>query len=189
MKNITIFCASSNNVDRFYLESVYNFGKQLAINGFNVYYGGGNIGLMGKLADGAISKSGNIYGIIPNFLVDMELEHQNITKSFRVNSMHERQEKLMKNADIIVALPGGIGTFTELFEAITWRQLGLIHCPIYIVNINNYFEPLILLLKKAIDEGFMRIKDFDLYTITSNIDETITKLCKNKDVFINYDMA
>jgi uncharacterized protein (TIGR00730 family) len=189
MKNITVYCASSNNISESFLNSAFELGKNLALSGFDICYGGGKVGLMGQLADGAISCGGHVTGVIPEFMIELELEHTGVNKLLKVGTMHERQMLMLKDSDAIIALPGGSGTYAELFEAITWKRLGLINCPIIIVNLENYFDSLELLLQKAIDEGFMRKNDFELWNITSSIDETIRFLHKNINLFIHYDLA
>jgi uncharacterized protein (TIGR00730 family) len=187
-KKITVYCASSSNVDRVYLDKTYDFGAGLALNNFEIIYGGGNVGLMGQLADGALSKGGIVTGVITDFLMELELGHLGIYKLIKTKDLHERQRIMMNSADVIVALPGGCGTFVELFEAITWKKLGRIICPILIVNINGYFDDLIKMLNKAIDEGFMRKEHYNLWNIVDDIDSAIIFL--NKDYnFIHYDIV
>ncbi|MFC2131928.1 TIGR00730 family Rossman fold protein, partial [Bacteroidota bacterium] len=134
-KKVTVFCAASKNCDKVYLDEAEKLGKMLAQTGREIIYGGGKIGLMGSLADGALLEGGKITGIIPEFLNDLELGHDGITELREVKSLHERESQMLLKTDCIIALPGGIGTFSELLQAITWKRLCQINSKIIIVNI------------------------------------------------------
>lgn len=188
LKKITVYCASSSNVDEGYLVKSFDLGTKLASNNFDIIYGGGNVGLMGRLADGALSKGGLVTGVIPDFLMELELGHTGIKKLITTKDLHERQRIMMNSADAIIALPGGCGTFVELFEAITWKKLGRITCPIVIININGYYDDLIKMLNKAIDEGFMRKEHYNLWNVVNDIDSAIIFLLKDYN-FIHYDIV
>ncbi|MBX3043005.1 MAG: TIGR00730 family Rossman fold protein [Candidatus Kapabacteria bacterium] len=187
-KKITVYCASSSNINEIYLESASKLGEMIALSGHEVVYGGGKVGLMGKLADGALRKGGKVTGIIPDFLMDLELGHSGVSKLIITKDLHERQRKMMDLADSIFVLPGGSGTFVELFEAVTWKRLGRIIIPIIIININNYFDTLIFALNKAIDEGFMRKEHFELWTVVDDIDSAVRTL-HEKNSFVPFDIA
>ena len=137
-KRVTVYCASSSSVNEKYLESAEDLGKSLARNGIEIIYGGGKVGLMGRLADGVLSEGGKVIGVIPNFMQDIELGHNGISELRVVGDMHIRQAMMLKETDCIVALPGGSGTMHEVLEAISWKRLGLIITPVIIVNLNNY---------------------------------------------------
>lgn len=185
---ICVYCASSNKVSDLYLKSAYDLGSRIALSGVEIIYGGGNVGLMGKLADGAVSQGGKVIGVIPEFLLELELGHSGISKLIKTVDLHSRQRIMMEKADMIMALPGGCGTFVELFEAITWKKLQRINCPILIININNYYDDLIKMLDKAIDEGFMREDQKTLWQVVNSIDEAIAYLNKEYD-FFHYDIV
>ncbi|MDX9791458.1 MAG: TIGR00730 family Rossman fold protein [Candidatus Kapaibacterium sp.] len=187
-KKITIYCASSKNIEKKYLYEAYRLGRLAAENGFEIIYGGGNIGMMGELANGAIKHGGKVTGVIPEFLMDLELGHKGIDKLIVVKDLHARQRFMIENADCIIALPGACGTFTELLESITWKKLGRIICPIIIVNLNNYFDDLLNMLTKAIDEGFMREEHFKLWTVVDSIDDAVVKLYGNEN-FVHFDIV
>lgn len=180
MKNlrVTVYCASSRNIDKYYYDMAYLLGKKLAESNREIVYGGGNIGMMGHLADAAVDAKGKVIGVIPVFLKNLELGHNRINELREVESMHARQAEMMLDTDCIVALPGGCGTFLELLEAITWKRLGLITSPIIIVNLRNYFKPLIDMLNKAIEEGFMQNEHLALWKQADSIVETM-KLIDN----------
>ncbi len=131
---------------------------------------------MGSLADGVLSQHGLITGIIPRFMCELEWNHTNLTELILVETMHERKELMLKKAGAAIALPGGIGTFEELVEAITWRKLGLFDNPIYIVNTNNYFKHLVEMLESAVDEKFMDEEDRSLWKVVNSAEELIEEM-------------
>ncbi len=177
-RNVTVYCAASNNVKPEYLDSAEEFGRLLAQNGCGIIYGGGRAGLMGRLADGALKAGGHVTGIIPEFMVNLELENKDATILHRVADMHERQKKMAVDADCIVALPGGSGTMTELFEAISWKRLGLIIPPIIIVNLFGFYNPLIDLLDKMVNEKFMAAGESQIWHITESATEASELICR-----------
>jgi uncharacterized protein (TIGR00730 family) len=168
---VTCFCASSNRVDKYYLNSAYELGEILARNHKTVIYGGGKVGLMGRLAQGVLDNKGQIIGVIPKFMQKYELGHNGITRLIEVDTMHQREEIMISRADCIVALPGGCGTFEELLQAITWKRLKIISAPIIIVNLKKYYNPLIQQLNKAVDENFMRTEHRQLWEVAESIPE------------------
>jgi hypothetical protein len=181
-KKVTVFCAASKNCDKVYLEEAGKLGKFLAISGREIIYGGGNVGLMGSLANGCLRNAGTITGIIPDFLDALELAHKGITKLKVVKSLHERESSMLKNADCIIALPGGIGTFSELLQAITWKRLWQINSDIFIVNINGYFTPLIEMLNKAVNEKFLAKEFASLWKVVDSVDSLIIEFEKEKTI-------
>ena len=153
--NITVYCASSPEIKNTYFEAC----KQLAIGlskiKSRISYGGGAIGLMGTLADTVIENGGEIRGIIPDFMIEREWQHPKVEDMHIVESMHERKAEMLKHCDIAITLPGGCGTFEEFMEALTWRRLDIFHGRLMILNLDNYYDPLIQMLEKAIEENFM----------------------------------
>lgn len=168
MQNICIYCASSTQIKSTYFEAAALFGKILAENKINVVFGGGASGLMGKLADSILENNGNITGVIPQFMCDEEWHHTKLSELIVVDTMHERKEKMAMMSDAAVALPGGCGTLEELLEVITWKQLGIFNKPIVIVNIEGYFNPLIEMLNRAVEENFMRNIHLDIWTVVDH---------------------
>jgi hypothetical protein len=166
--NITVYCASSRDADEAYMREAFELGRLLGSRGRNIIYGGGNIGLMGRLADGAIEAGGHVIGVIPRFMMDLELGHPSISSLRVVEDMHQRQNLMIRNSNCVIALPGGCGTFMELMEAISWKKLGLILSPIIIVNINGYFDPLVEMLERAIEEKFMKEDLRHLWRVASS---------------------
>ena len=168
LRNICVYCASSTKADKIYMDSAYDMGKIFAFNNIQIIYGGGAIGLMGRLADGAIEEGGAVTGIIPKFMAELEWGHKAITKMVIVDSMHERKQKMIENVDAVVALPGGCGTLEELLETLTLKRLGLFFMPVVLVNINDFFDPLIKMFDRCIEDRFMDIRHRDMWTISKN---------------------
>lgn len=156
LTTICVFCASSPGADPRYVESARAFGSLLAQSGRRIVYGGGNTGLMGALADGALSARGEIIGVMPRHLVEREVAHRDLTRLDIVASMHERKARLAEMADAFVALPGGLGTLEEFTEIWTWGQLGLHRKPYGILEVAGYYAPLLDFLDHALGQGFVR---------------------------------
>jgi len=175
LQYVSVFCASSQKVDQDYLEAARSLGKILARNRIAVNYGGGATGLMGSLADAILQENGQIYGIIPEFMVEAGWAHPGVNQII-VEDMHQRKKKLREKVDAIITLPGGVGTLEELLEMITLKQLGQISVPIIIINTNNYYEHLLSFLEKMIRERFMRDVHRNIWSVTddpSKVIETI----------------
>ena len=170
---VCVFCAASNECKKYFLEAAYKLGKRLAEYNIKIIYGGGKVGLMGNLADGALSAGGKIMGVIPTLFKDLQLEHPNATEMIVVADLHKRESIMINEADAIVVLPGGCGTIEELLQAITWKLLGLIIKPIIIVNLGNYFSPLLEMLNRTVEEKFLDAESLKLWTVVTNIDECV----------------
>lgn len=153
--NLTVFCGSGFGINPLYVEETIRFGKLVAENGHHLVYGGGNTGLMGTLADTVLEAGGKVTGVIPQKLVERERAHQGLSKLHIVHSMHERKALMERLSNGFIALPGGLGTFDELIEILTWNQLRFIDKPAGILNVNGYFDHLILQLDFAVKEGFI----------------------------------
>ena len=156
MRRICVFCGSSDGVRPAYLELARRMGVTLAERGLETVYGGGNVGLMGAMADAALAAGGRVIGVIPDGLLASERGHRGISELEIVGSMHERKARMATLSDGFIALPGGLGTLEELAEALTWSQLGLHRKPCGVVNLDGYFDPLLAFLDRAVAEGFMR---------------------------------
>jgi uncharacterized protein (TIGR00730 family) len=155
MKRIVVFCGSGDGYNEQYREAAYELGALLSIRNIGVVYGGAQIGLMGALAEGVLEAGGAITGVIPAFLKTKEVAHEGLTELITVDSMHERKLKMSKMADGVITLPGGWGTMEELFEMLTWSQLGLHQKPIGILNTNGYYDALLALCDNMVQEGFL----------------------------------
>ena len=176
IERVSVYCASSDYADQEYLNSAYKLGQILAENSITLVYGGGSAGLMGMVADGALSKGGKVIGIIPKFMQELEWGHGGISELRIVETMSERKEMMRKNTDAAIALPGGSGTFEELFETITMKRLGIYLSPIIIVNIKNFFNPCIQLLNNAVEEKFMDERNKLMWKVVSEPSEVINAI-------------
>lgn len=175
-QTICVYCASSTQVKRSYFEATARLGKILAEAQLSIVYGGGSMGLMGQLADSTLEAGGKITGVIPRFMCEVEWNHTELTELILVDTMHERKEKMALMADAIVALPGGCGTFEELLEVITWKRLGIFTKPIVIVNIEGYFDALVMMLNRAVDEHFMREEHRQMWAVVETPEEVLSAI-------------
>jgi hypothetical protein len=155
INRICIYCASSNQVDQKYFEATGRLARILAGEGITVVYGGGSTGLMGELATSVLQAGGHVIGIMPNFMKEVEWAHREVKEFLFVGDMHERKKKFLEYSDALVALPGGTGTLEELLEAITLKRLGLFLKPIIILNQDGYYDPLLQMLDRCVQEKFM----------------------------------
>jgi uncharacterized protein (TIGR00730 family) len=154
--NIAVFCGSATGKNSIYADAARELGVLLAQREHTLVYGGGNIGLMGILADAVLSRGGNVIGVIPGFLFEKEVGHTGVTQLEVVSSMHERKKRMADLADAFIMMPGGWGTLDETAEILTWRQLALISQPVGILNINSFFDPLIEQMNRMTAEGFLK---------------------------------
>jgi hypothetical protein len=154
-RSICVFCGSAPGARPIYAEAARELGTLLARSGTTVVYGGGRLGLMGIVADAALQAGGRVVGVIPRMLIERELAHPNLTRQPVVTTMHERKTLMAEMSDGFVGLPGGMGTFDELVEIVTWAQLGLHAKPVVLANVDNYFAPLYAMLDNAVAEGFV----------------------------------
>lgn len=153
--NICVFCGSGTGRNSVYADAAHTLGKLLAQHQSTLIYGGGNIGLMGIVADAVMAGGGKVIGVIPDFLMQKEVGHKGLTQLEVVGSMHDRKRRMADLAHAFVALPGGWGTLDELAEILTWRQLGLVKAPVAILNTNHYFDTLITQMEVMVTEGFL----------------------------------
>jgi uncharacterized protein (TIGR00730 family) len=167
-KRVAVFCGSSKGNDLSYAESCIELARLLHAGDTGLVYGGGNIGLMGVLADEMLRLGGEVIGVIPRKLVEIEVAHTGLTEMHIVNSMHERKARMMELADAFIIMPGGIGTLDEFFDVLTWKQLGYHSKNISILNIGNYFDPLISLLRTITEKGFISGNFTDSVIISSS---------------------
>ncbi|MFC4476086.1 TIGR00730 family Rossman fold protein [Flavobacterium chungangensis] len=176
MKRITVFCASSFGTEKIYEEQAILVGKTLAEQGIELVYGGANVGLMGAVADGALNAGGKVIGVLPNFLRSKEIAHLGLTELVLVESMHERKTKMNDLCDGVIALPGGFGTLEELFEMLTWAQLGLHKKPIAILNINGFYDSLIALLQTMTEKGLLKEVNQKMLLVSDSIDDLLHQM-------------
>ena len=180
--NVCVFCASSANIDERYLEAARELGRLLAQEGWRCVNGGGAVGLMGAVTDGALDAGGQVTGVIPKFMVDNGWCYDRLEDVIVTADMHQRKYMMSEMADAIIAMPGGVGTLEELLETLTWRQLGLVKVPVIILNTLGYFDQLIAMLDHAIDEGFMKPSHAQLWTVADTPAEAIAMLENVKPV-------
>lgn len=176
MKRISIFCGSSFGTEAIYQEQATLLGQTLAKQNIELVYGGADVGLMGALADGALSEGGKVIGVLPSFLRSKEIAHKGLTELILVESMHERKTKINDLSDGVIALPGGFGTLDELFEMLTWAQLGLHKKPIAILNINGYYDSLLELTHTMVEKGFLKNVNQEMLLISDSIDDLLEKM-------------
>ena len=170
---ICVYAASSAQVAPHFFAAARELGEMLALDGHTIVYGGGSHGLMGALADGALAKGGEVIGVLPKFMADLEWGHPGLTHLDLVEDMRERKHKLLAGADAVIALPGGCGTLEELFEAITLKRLGLYFNPILLLNIADFYSPLQAFLKQVIAEKFMNADHAAMWSVVDAVAEVL----------------
>jgi uncharacterized protein (TIGR00730 family) len=178
MRKICVFCGSSMGLAPAYQKATRDLGRVLVQHQMDLVYGGGGIGLMGILADTVLSLGGSVYGVITEALMTREVGHRHLTELLIVPTMHERKAQMSSLADGFIALPGGFGTFEELFEVITWAQLGLHSKPIGLVNVEGYFTPLLELIDHGVQEGFI-LSSHRRLVMDSHEAETLVSAMRN----------
>ncbi|WP_020536600.1 TIGR00730 family Rossman fold protein [Lewinella cohaerens] len=176
MQAITVFCGSSSGRKPIYATQATSLGKTLAQSGITLVYGGAQVGLMGAVADGALAEGGKVIGVIPGFLGRKEIAHDGLTELIVVESMHERKQRMNELSSGVIALPGGFGTLEELFEMLTWGQLGLHQKPIGILNVDGYYDDLIKLLQSMVDNGLLRESNYAMVLVDESIDGLLQKM-------------
>jgi uncharacterized protein (TIGR00730 family) len=165
MKAVCVYCGSAMGTRPVYEQAARAFGRALVEADLSLVYGGGRVGLMGVIADEVLSLGGRAVGVIPELLLSKEVGHTGLTELHVVPDMHERKKKMADLADAFVAMPGGVGTFEELFEVYTWAQLGYHKKPVALLNIEGYYDPLLDMLRHTVEEGFMREPFLDLLQV------------------------
>ncbi|MDH5829929.1 TIGR00730 family Rossman fold protein [Luteimonas sp. M1R5S18] len=155
MRSICVYCGSNAGARPVYAERARALGERLARDGMSLVYGGGNVGLMGVVADAVLAGGGEVVGVIPEQLVNWEVAHRGVSRLEVVGSMHERKMRMFDLADGFVALPGGFGTLDEMFEMLTWRQLGIGDKPCAFLDVDGFFEPLIAMIDRMVDQRFL----------------------------------
>lgn len=180
--NVCVFCASSANIDSRYLQAARDLGALLAREGWRCVNGGGAVGLMGAVTDGALDAGGEVTGVIPKFMVDNGWCYDRLEDVIITADMHQRKHMMSDMADAVIALPGGVGTLEELLETLTWRQLGLVKVPIIILNTLGYYDALLDMLCHAIDEGFMKTSHAQLWQVAATPQEAIDLLANTTTV-------
>lgn len=171
-----VYCASRPGSDPRHMEAATSLGAGLAHAGMRLVYGAGDVGLMGAVARAAQAAGGETFGVIPQHLVDREVGKRDLTAYVVTETMHERKKVMLYNSDVVVALPGGPGTLDELFEALTWRQLGLHRKPVLIVNVGGYWDPLLALIRHMTEAEFCGESFLEYFESVPTVDEAMERL-------------
>lgn len=179
MKRICVFCGSQTGQKGQYRAAAVALGRLLVRRGYGLIYGGGHVGLMGILSDAVMQAGGEVDGVIPHAMVARELADDRVTRLHVVATMHERKARMADLADAFIALPGGFGTFEELFEIITWAQLGIHRKPIGLLNVAGYFDILMAMVEHAIDEGFIKDEYRQLSVMADQPDILLDRLAQH----------
>jgi len=174
--SICVYCGAGMGARPVYADAARSLARALAENGISLVYGGGNVGLMGVIADELMRLGGEVIGVIPRALMDMEVGHVGVTRLHIVKDMHDRKAMMADLADGFIAMPGGIGTLEELFEMLTWAQLGFHGKPIGVLNVNRFYDGLANLLEHTVNEGFLKIEDAARLIYDENPDLLIRRL-------------
>src|SRR5512137_1430895 len=173
-----VFCGSQAGAKPAYLQAARKLGSRLAHRGWAVVYGGGHVGMMGALADSTLAAGGKVIGVIPEHLMRPEVAHQDLTELLVVDSMHTRKRIMASRSDAFIVLPGGFGTFEEMFEMVTWRQLQLHAKPVGLVNVDGYFDHLLAFLQHASEQEFIRPQHRDLLTVDASVPALLERLAR-----------
>jgi uncharacterized protein (TIGR00730 family) len=160
-------------------------GRLLANWGMHLVYGGGHVGLMGALADGALAQGGQVTGVMPQALIDREIGHKGITRMHIVNSMHERKAMMAELSEAFIALPGGYGTLDEFCEILTWAQLGIHAKPYGVLNVEGYYDPLLQMFSRAVKEGFLKVVHRDMVLVDDNPSRLLERMERASPVSAN----
>ena len=176
MKRLCVFCGSQDGRDPEYLRVAHTLGSTMAARGVDLVYGGAHVGLMGAAADAVLAGGGRVYGVIPHSMMEKELAHPDLTRLDVVSSMHERKQRMHDLSDAFCALPGGWGTLDEVFEALTWRQIGVHDKPVALLDHAGYYAPLLAAMTHMVDEGFVRASQQEGVLVATEVDELLDVL-------------
>ena len=178
IRSLCVYCGSSTGNDPAYADAATALGRQMAARGLSLVYGGGHVGLMGVIADAVLAAGGEVSGVIPTALMDAEVGHERLTKLHVVKDMHERKALMAELADGFIAMPGGIGTLEELFEVMTWLQLGYHAKPVGVLNVNGFYDGLLAFLDTQRDAGFLRAEHRDLLITDAEPSSLLERMLK-----------
>lgn len=176
LKSISVFCASSPGFEDLWVEEAAKVGQYLAANQITLVYGGGRVGLMGAVADGCLVNGGKVIGVIPHFLNSKEIGHRGVTELIEVENMHQRKLKMSDLCEGVIALPGGFGTMEELFEMITWAQLGLHQKPVGILNTNGFYDGLIQFIDNMVTVGLLNKPNRNMLLVGNTIEDLVQQM-------------
>lgn len=176
IQSVCLFCGSNSGTRAAYTHAAQELGRTLAARAITLVYGGGNIGLMGEAADAALAAGGRVVGVIPGFLKEKEVAHHGLSELHVTQTMHERKALMEDLSGGFVALPGGFGTYDELFEMLTWGQLSVHSKPIGLLNVDGFFDPLLAMIRHGVAEGFVAEGNLQLFVVAATIDELLAKM-------------
>src|SRR5688572_30860177 len=176
INRLTVFCGSSSGTEDLYRDHAFLLGQTLAKRKIGLVYGGANIGLMGAVADGALSAGGEVIGVLPTFLRNIEIQHTGLTELILVETMHQRKTKMDELSDGVIALPGGFGTMEEFFEILTWAQLGLHKKPMALLNVNGFYDHLIGQVQTMVDHGLLKEVNQRMLLSSNDINDLLTQM-------------
>ena len=180
MKNICVFCGSSAGNNNIYTDLARSLGRLIASKGMRLVYGGGDVGLMGIIADAVLASGGEVIGVIPHFLDEREVGHQNLTELIRVDSMHQRKLLMSEKSDGFLAMPGGFGTLEELAEILTWVQLSILNKPVGMLNVNGFYNYLSEQLNHMVTAGFLKQENREILIEREDPEELLTAMLSYK---------
>ena len=186
MRSIGVFCGANAGTDKVYAEAAAELGKLMALQHVSLVYGGGNVGLMGVIADSVLAEKGVAIGVIPQKLVDREVAHRGLQELIVVETMHERKAIMAARSDAFIAMPGGFGTFDEICEIITWNQLGIIKKPVAFYNINGYYDKFFEMIDHTVGEGFVKLDQRENIIVESDPAILLEKIREYADATSDY---
>jgi len=176
-RSIAVYCGSGSGSTPVFLELARSLGASLAEHGVSLVYGGGDVGMMGAVADSVMTSGGEVIGVIPQRLVDVEVAHHGVTRLEVTSNMHERKARMIELAGGFIAMPGGFGTYEEVFEVLTWNQLGMISAPVVFLDTpeehGSFWEPLMTFLDRAVDAGLLKERYREFVNLTSSVDDAV----------------
>jgi len=176
IKNVAVFCASADGADPAYRDAAAELGRKLARRGIGLVYGGAKVGLMGAVAEAALAEGGRVIGVIPTVLVDLEVAHDGLTELHVTDTMHTRKALIGERSDAFLALPGGFGTFEELFEVLAWQTLKIHAKPVLLLNANGFYDKLLEFLDYCVEQGMLKAKNRAIVLVANTVDEALAML-------------
>jgi uncharacterized protein (TIGR00730 family) len=176
VKNVAVFCASADGMDPVYRAAAAELGRELALRGVGVVYGGAKVGLMHAVAEAALAEGGRVIGVIPEVLVELEVAHDALTELHITDTMHTRKAMMSEKADAFIALPGGFGTFEELFEVLAWQTLKLHAKPVLLLNTNGFYDRLLAFFDHCVEQGMLKAKNREIVLLADTVEEALEKL-------------
>jgi len=176
IENVAVFCASANGVDPVYRAAAAELGRALALRSVGVVYGGAKVGLMQAVAEAALAEGGRVIGVIPTVLVDLEVAHGGLTELHITDTMHTRKAMIGERSGAFIALPGGFGTFEEIFEVLAWQTLKIHAKPVLLLNTNGFYDKLLGFLDHCVEQGMLKMKNREIVLVARTVDEAMELL-------------